>query len=92
MLLVHTATNHSCSDAQRRRLLLYAIQTTSGSASTVICEGSKLVLVYTTAPGVEQVVIVQDALLGITVRYASEPHVHNSAADARLYASAVNDI
>ena len=77
LLLVQHESASTCTDAERRRLLSFALQHSQGTIQLTTCESSVFTLLYSIGAQTRQVLVVRESVAGIQVVYASEPHLHH---------------
>ena len=77
LLLVQHESASNCTDAERRRLLSFALQHSQGTIQLTTCESSVFTLLYSIGAQTRQVLVVRESVAGIQVVYASEPHLHH---------------
>ena len=77
LLLVQHESASACTNAERRRLLSFALQHSQGTIQLTTCESSVFTLLYSIGAQTRQVLVVRESVAGIQVVYASEPHLHN---------------
>lgn len=77
LLLVQHESASNCNDAERRRLLSFALQHSQGTIQLTTCESSVFTLLYSIGAQTRQVLVVRESVAGIQVVYASEPHLHH---------------